>query len=304
MDELWPANQKEKNSRDRGAAQESRKEKQTTSRRRLFFFAKKCSISWWKFCRPFWETGRPSKDNRAFLVAVFHTLANGLRWRALPIEHGKWWSVDDKFNRWAHGGSKTELFEQLKQRSKALIWMHHGSRPWETISRPWEPRAETNASAGRPAARQGRSAWLSMCAETRSTSPSLRSMSTIHKETRNLIQILEEKYQSKASKRDVEERGLRDFLGDRGYISSIIGRIPAVQGWISARPSRKNIKKPRQSTSALTKSGARSRTILKGSRRARRLNRMRQNRFNVCCLCDFGLPLRLVKTLDWLNGSG
>ena len=28
---------------------------------------------------------------------------------------------DVKFNRWAQGGSKTELFEQLKQRSNALI---------------------------------------------------------------------------------------------------------------------------------------------------------------------------------------
>ena len=65
--------------------------------------------------------GRPSKDNRAFLVAVFHALANGLRWRALPIEYGKWRNTYPKFNRWDKKGSKTELFQQLKQSAKALI---------------------------------------------------------------------------------------------------------------------------------------------------------------------------------------
>ena len=158
MAEWWTANQKEKNSRDRGDAQESRKEKPTTSRRRLFFFAKKCSISWWKFCRPFWETGRPSKDNRAFLVAVFHALANGLCWMALPIGHGKWRSVDAKFNRWARRGVRAELFEQLKQRVKALIlnasWLI--PRQWEAISLPWESKAEAKESAESPAARQRR----------------------------------------------------------------------------------------------------------------------------------------------------
>ena len=63
----------------------------------------------------------PSKDNRAFLVAVFYMLAIGLRWRALPIERGKWRSVDAKFNRWAKRGVRAELFEQLKQREMALI---------------------------------------------------------------------------------------------------------------------------------------------------------------------------------------
>ena len=86
------------------------------------------------------------------------------------------------------------------------------------------------------------------------------------KETLSLIQILEAKYLPKAGKHDVEECGQRYFLGDKGYISSIIERIPAAKGWISARPSRKNSKNPRLSTSALTKSGARSKTILNGSR--------------------------------------
>ena len=65
------------------------------------------------------------------------------------------------------------------------------------------------------------------------------------KETRSLIQIAGEKYQSKAGKHDVEERGQRCFLGDKGYTGSIIERILAVKGRISARPSRKNSKKPK-----------------------------------------------------------
>ena len=34
-------------------------------------------------------------------------------------------------------------------------------------------------------------------------------------------------------------------MGDKGYISSIIERIPAVKGWISLIPSRNNSKKPK-----------------------------------------------------------
>ena len=65
------------------------------------------------------------------------------------------------------------------------------------------------------------------------------------KETLSLIQISEAKYLPKAGKHDVEERGQRHFLGDKGHIGSIIERIQAAKGWISARPSRNNSKKPK-----------------------------------------------------------
>ena len=65
------------------------------------------------------------------------------------------------------------------------------------------------------------------------------------KETLSLIQISEAKYLPKAGKHDVEECSQRYFLGDKGHISSIIERILAVKGRISARPSRKNSKKPK-----------------------------------------------------------
>ena len=51
------------------------------------------------------------------------------------------------------------------------------------------------------------------------------------KETLSLIQISEAKFLPKADKHDVEERGQRCFLGDKGYAGSIIAeRIPAVKG--------------------------------------------------------------------------
>ena len=148
--------------------------------------------------------GQQRVSRRRLLCACQWGVLDGFAHRTRRM--GKCFS---KFNRWFKRGVRSELFEQLSRRWKALILNASWSIPlqWEAIIRPWEPRAETNASAGRPAARQRRSAWLSMCAKTRSTSPSQRSMSTIHKETRSLIQIAEEKYQSKAGKRDVEERG-------------------------------------------------------------------------------------------------
>ena len=64
------------------------------------------------------------------------------------------------------------------------------------------------------------------------------------KETCNLIQVLEAKYLSKAGKHDVEECSQRYFLGDKGYISSIIEQILSVKGRISACLSRKTARNP------------------------------------------------------------
>ncbi len=81
--------QKEKNSRDRGSGQESRKEKPTTSKPRLFYLRKNARFHDGNFAAYFGKRARSYKDNWAFLVAVFHALANALCCRALPIEHGK-----------------------------------------------------------------------------------------------------------------------------------------------------------------------------------------------------------------------
>ena len=117
------------------------------------------------------------------------------------------------------------------------------------------------------------------------------------KVTCSLIQILEAKYLSKAGKHDVEERSQRYFLGDKGYAGSIIERIPAVKGWVSARPSRKNSKKPQIVDRRIDQERRPVENDFERIKGARALNRIRQNRFDVCRLCDFGLLLRLVKTL-------
>ena len=117
------------------------------------------------------------------------------------------------------------------------------------------------------------------------------------KETCSLIQILEAKYLSKAGKHDVEERGQRCFLGDKGYAGSIIERILAVKGRISARPSRKNSKKPQIVDKRIDQERRPVENDFERIKGARALNRIRQNRCDVCRLCDLGLLLRLVKTL-------
>ena len=191
--------------------------------------------------------GRPSKDNRAFLVAVFHVLANGLCWRALPIEHGKWRSVYAKFNRWAKRGVWAELFEQLKQRVKGidLEYIMVDSTAVRNHKSAMGARGG-NQCIGRTAG--GPTTKIHMIVDAHGNPLDFTiTAGNVHdsKETCNLIQILEEKYLSKDSKYDVEECGQRYFLGDKGYISSIIERILADKGWISLIPSRNNSKKPK-----------------------------------------------------------
>ena len=125
----------------------------------------------------------PLQGQRAFLVAVFHALANGLRRRALPIEHGKWRSVDAKFNRWAKRGVRAELFEQLKKRLKGI--------DLECIMVDSAAVKNHKSAMGAKGGNQciGRTAgdpttkmrMIVDGAETRSTSPSQRAMSMIQR---------------------------------------------------------------------------------------------------------------------------
>ena len=139
--------------------------------------------------------GRPSKDNRAFLVAVFHVLANGLCWRALPIEHGKWRSVYAKFNRWAKRGVWTELFEQLKQRVKGidLEYIMVDSTAVRNHKSAMGARGG-NQCIGRTAG--GPTTKIHMIVDAHGNPLDFTiTAGNVHdsKETRNLIQILEEK---------------------------------------------------------------------------------------------------------------
>ena len=81
--------EKQKNLSRQGHCAKSRKEKPTTSRPHLFSLRKNARFHDGNFAAYFGKRARSYKDNWAFLVAVFHALANALCCRALPIEHGK-----------------------------------------------------------------------------------------------------------------------------------------------------------------------------------------------------------------------
>jgi len=59
------------------------------------------------------DPGRTAQDNRLFVEAVYWVGRNGGRWRALPPEYGKWYSVHQRFIRWARKGIWQMIFNTL-----------------------------------------------------------------------------------------------------------------------------------------------------------------------------------------------
>ena len=59
------------------------------------------------------DPGRTAEDNRLFVEAVYWVGRNGGRWRALPPEFGKWYSVHKRFLRWAEKGVWQMIFNTL-----------------------------------------------------------------------------------------------------------------------------------------------------------------------------------------------
>lgn len=59
------------------------------------------------------DPGRTASNNRVFVEAVYWVGRNGGRWRALPPEFGKWYSVHKRFLRWAEKGVWQMIFNTL-----------------------------------------------------------------------------------------------------------------------------------------------------------------------------------------------
>lgn len=59
------------------------------------------------------DAGRSGEDNRRFVEAVMWMGRNGARWRALPKEYGKWYSVHKRFLRWSIQGVWQMIFNTL-----------------------------------------------------------------------------------------------------------------------------------------------------------------------------------------------
>jgi transposase len=48
--------------------------------------------------------GKPRKDDRLVISGIPHRFREGLRWRAVPVEHGPRTTPFNRFNRWSQKG--------------------------------------------------------------------------------------------------------------------------------------------------------------------------------------------------------
>ncbi len=58
--------------------------------------------------------GRPGRDDRNFLEAVFWWARTGVPWRDLPADFGSWKTVFNRFDRCAKSGKFERLFMAIK----------------------------------------------------------------------------------------------------------------------------------------------------------------------------------------------
>ena len=59
------------------------------------------------------KRGRPAKDNRLFLNAVFWILRTGAPWRDLPPDYGDWKNTHRRFCRWWDRGVWEQLLDTV-----------------------------------------------------------------------------------------------------------------------------------------------------------------------------------------------
>lgn len=72
------------------------------------------------------KNGRPARDNRLFLNAVFWNLLTGAPWRNLPQDLGDWKATHRRFCRWRDHGVWKDLLDALVDEPD-FEWMMIGS---------------------------------------------------------------------------------------------------------------------------------------------------------------------------------
>ena len=68
------------------------------------------------------QRGNVKTDNRDFINAILYMAENGCKWRALPLEFGKWQTIYKKFSRWAKNGVMQRIFAALQ--AEEIIAIH------------------------------------------------------------------------------------------------------------------------------------------------------------------------------------
>lgn len=61
------------------------------------------------------QRGNVKISNYDFINAILYIAENGCKWRALPKEYGKWYSIYKRFNRWVEKGVIQRIFSAMQQ---------------------------------------------------------------------------------------------------------------------------------------------------------------------------------------------
>lgn len=67
------------------------------------------------------QRGNVVIDNLTLINAILYIAENGCKWRGLPKEYGKWYSIYKRVNRWAKSGVLERVFLGLQKEQIASI---------------------------------------------------------------------------------------------------------------------------------------------------------------------------------------
>ena len=63
--------------------------------------------------------GRPRAEDRPLLNGMLWRLDNGAKWRAIPLEYGKWYTIYARFREWAEAGVFEQVIASLQAQARA-----------------------------------------------------------------------------------------------------------------------------------------------------------------------------------------